>query len=579
MRRSNFFLPTLKETPSEAEIISHKLMLRAGLIRRLSSGIYSYLPLGWKALFKVINIVREEMNNAGGLELLMPAITPKDLWDESGRWELYGEDMFRLSDRRKKPFSLAPTHEEIITDLVRSNVKSYKELPLLLYQIQTKFRDEARPRFGLMRCREFLMKDAYSFHRDEKDLEKTYKKVYNAYIKIFKRCGLNCEIVEADPGLIGGGLSHEFEILAQSGEDTLVICQKCGYRANADKTVTSYQLPVTSKKEPSNSATQQLSNLKEVQTPGMKTVDEVSEFLKVKPSQLVKTLIYFADGQPTAVLIPGDREVNEAKLMSKLGVSKIMLATPEQIEEITEAPVGFSGPINLKIKIIADHSVNEMSNFVTGANKKDIHFMNVNAGRDFKIESFDDVKIAKDGDPCPKCNCALEVKTGIELGHTFNLGTRYSKSMKATFLDEDGKEKNFIMGCYGIGVSRMLTAVIEQSHDENGIIWPMSIAPFHVTILPLNMNNEEQKTLAEKIYADMIKEGIEVLFDDRNEPAGAKFKDADLLGIPVKVVLGDKSLKEGKVEIQLRTNQEKNKVDRSEVINEVKKLIKQFTSL
>jgi len=567
LRRSEFFLPTLKEIPSDAEVLSHQMMVRGGLIRRLASGIYSYLPLGWRVLHKVIKIVREEMDAAGGQEVLLPAIHPKELWDESGRWELYGEDMFHLLDRRKKSFCLAPTHEEAITNLVRSEVRSYRGLPLLLYQIQTKFRDEPRPRFGIVRCREFLMKDAYSFHRDENSLQETYKKVYNAYEKIFKRCGLDCEIVEADPGLIGGGLSHEFMVLAHNGEDVLVLCKKCGYKANADKRTDDICQAGNTKKKQSK-------ELKEVKTPGMTTIEQVSEFLKVEPSTLVKTLIYFADENPVAVLIPGDREVNEAKLKSKLGATTINLASPQQIEKLTGAPVGFSGPVGLKLKMIADYSISGMVSFVTGANKNDTHLINVNIDRDFKIDEFGDLKIAIDGDPCPKCGGTLEVKTGIELGHTFNLGTRYSESMKATFLDENGKEKLMVMGCYGIGVSRIIAAVIEQHNDENGIILPISIAPFPVTILPLNMNDENQKTLAEDIYSDLRFEGIEVLLDDRNEPAGVKFKDADLTGIPIKVILGEKSLKEGKIEIQLRSTGEKLKVEKSKLIDEVKRLIK-----
>lgn len=567
MKRSELFLPTLKEVPGDAEIKSHQLMLRAGLVRRLSSGIYSYLPLGWRVLNKIVEIIREEMNAIGGQEVLLPALHPKELWDQSGRWDLYGEDMFHLLDRRKKPFCLAPTHEEAITDLVRNEVRSYKELPLLLYQIQTKFRDEPRPRFGLIRCREFLMKDAYSFHHSEEDLQRVYRKVYDAYVKIFNRCGLDCEIVEADPGIIGGGLSHEFMVLAENGEDILVLCRNCGYKANADKTL-------DMKPRVPDIGEEQMEQIKEVHTPDMRTVEEVSQFLNVKPSRLVKTLIYFADGNPVAVLVPGDREVNEAKLKSILGADIIALASSHQVEEVTGAPQGFSGPVGLKIRIIADYSVSEMSNFVTGANKNNIHLINVNLNRDFKVEKFVDLKVARDGDICPKCNGRFEVKTGIELGHTFNLGTRYSRCMNAKFLDRDGKERLMIMGCYGIGVSRIIAAVIEQHNDQNGIIWPISIAPFQATILPLNMNDESQKSLGNEIYSELQSRGVEVLLDDRNEPAGVKFKDADLTGIPVKIVLGDKTLKEGKIEIQLRSTGEKRKVDRSRIIEQTLQLIK-----
>jgi len=566
VKRSDYFQPTLKEVPADAEVISHKLMIRAGLIRRLTSGVYSYMPSGLKVLQKIKEIIRQEMNSCGALEVLLPAIHPKELWDESGRWELYGENMFHLFDRRKKPFCLAPTHEEAITNLVRNEVRSYRNLPLLLYQIQTKFRDEARPRFGIMRAKEFLMKDAYSFHADESNLEKTYKKVYEAYIRIFKRCGLDCEIVEADPGMIGGGLSHEFVVLAPCGEDTIVLCQSCGYRTNSEKVeknlTINKQIAVSKKK------------MEEVNTPDKKTAEEVAQFLKVKVSDLVKTLIYFADNTPIAVLIPGDREVNESKLMSVTGAKKLFLASPAQIEEITGGPVGFSGPVGLNLKIIADFSISNLSDFIVGANKKDTHFLNVNIERDFKVLEFVDVKMPKDGDACPKCGKPIELKTGIELGHTFNLGTRYSSKMKAQFLDEKGTEQTMIMGCYGIGVSRIISAVIEQHNDENGIIWPKQIAPFDVIVIPLNMNDETQKTLSLQIYEDLKKKGIDVLLDDREDPAGAKFKDADLIGIPLKIVLGDRALKEGNVEFQLRETHEKIKVKKEEAAAKAVELCK-----
>ena len=558
MKRSEYFQPTLKEVPSDAEVISHKLMIRAGLIRRLTSGVYSYLPSGLKVLQKIQEIIRQEMNACGALEVLLPAIHPKELWDESGRWELYGENMFHLFDRRKKPFCLAPTHEEAITNLVRSEVRSYRDLPLLLYQIQTKFRDEARPRFGTMRAKEFLMKDAYSFHADPKSLEETYKKVYDAYVRIFKRCGLDCQIVEADPGLIGGGLSNEFVVLAPCGEDTIVLCNSCGYRANSEK--------VEKNLPGKNPVSSELKKMEEVNTPEKKTVEEVAQFLKIKPSELVKTLIYFADDSPIAVLVAGDREINESKLMSVIGAKKLFLAGASQIEEATGGPSGFSGPVGLKIKTIADISIKGMSNFVIGANKADTHFINVNIERDFKVSEFVDVKMPKAGDPCPKCGAKIELGTGIELGHTFNLGTRYSSLMNAKFLDEKGVENVMLMGCYGIGVSRIISAVIEQHNDENGIIWPKTIAPFDAIVIPLNMNDEIQKTLAFQIYEELLKKGLDVLLDDRQDPAGAKFKDADLIGIPLKIVLGDRALKEGNIEMQIRSTQEKIKVKKEQAV-------------
>lgn len=552
MRMSRLFLYTLFQDPQEAEIISHKLMLRAGLVRKLSAGIYSYLPLGLRVLNKITTIVREEMDKIGCQEILLPALHPASLWQETGRWEAYGEDMFKLLDRKKSPFGLGPTHEEIITDLVRREVKSYRQLPLLLYQIQTKFRDEPRPRFGMIRGREFLMKDAYSFHKDDKDAEETYHKFYEAYNKIFTRCGLKFQIVEAESGLIGGSFSHEFISFSPSGEDIIASCDKCGYSANLEKAecgirvMTNDQRPKTKK-------------LELVNTPGLKTVEEVSNFLKVHPSQLVKTLIYKADDTVIGVLIGGDAQVNESKLRNLLGTKEMVLADAATIEKITQAPIGFAGPVGLKdVLLIADLSIQTKTNFVVGGNKIDTHYLNVNEGRDFKVDKFGDIKIVQDHDPCPKCSDGnLNIHRGIELGHTFKLGTKYSLAMGATFLDEKGQEKPIIMGCYGIGVSRMISAYLEQNNDERGIIWQPNIAPYKVLILPIDVSNTEQRNLAEEIYELLSHQKIEVLLDDREERPGRKFTDADLIGIPIQIIIGAKTKSSGKIELCYRRTKQK----------------------
>lgn len=551
MRMSRLFLYTLFQDPQDAEIISHKLMLRAGLIRKLSAGIYSYLPLGLRVLHKMINIVREEMDKIGAQEVLLPALHPASLWEETGRWEAYGEDMFKLIDRKKSPFGLGPTHEEIITDLVRKEVKSYRQLPLSLYQIQTKFRDEPRPRFGIIRGREFLMKDAYSFHTSDKDAEETYHKFYNAYEKIFTRCGLKFQIVEAESGLIGGAFSHEFMAFSPAGEDKMVSCNKCHYAANLEKA----ECGIRPKTEDQKLKTEEL---KLVETPGMKTVEEVSNFLKVSPSQLVKTLIYKADGKIIGVLISGDAQVNESKLRNAIGVKELELADSETIEKATKSPVGFAGPIGLNIPLIVDASIQAKTNFVVGGNKADAHYLNANFDRDFKVTRFRDIKIVQDNDPCPKCSeGSLTISHGIELGHTFKLGTKYSVAMNANFLDEKGQEHPIIMGCYGIGVSRLIAAYIEQNNDERGIIWQPNIAPYEVLIIPINVSDAEQRDLAEKVYELLLREKISVLLDDRDERPGRKFTDADLIGIPIQIIIGSKTQSSGKIEICYRRTKEK----------------------
>ena len=547
MRYSKYFIPTYKEDPSEAEVISHKLMLRAGMIRKITTGVYAYLPLGLRSIRKVENIVREEMNRAGAIELLMPLFQPAELWKESGRWDLYGKELLRFKDRYGRDACLGPTHEEVITAIVRNEIHSYKQLPITLYQIHVKFRDEIRPRFGIMRCREFIMKDAYSFDADDKGAEKSYEIMKEAYNRIFRRCGFRFTMVEADTGAIGGSYSHEFMVLADTGEDQIVSCERCGYSANLEKAEVSNLEEYEDEEE---------LPMEEVDTPGMKSIEEVSRFLNVSPKRLVKTLICLVDGKPVAALIRGDHELNEIKLRNLFGASEIELADERTVQDITGAPVGFAGPVGLDIKIVADSSIKGMKNFVTGANKKDKHLINVNIGRDFDVDIFADIRFARPGDRCPRCGSELIFKRGIEVGHIFKLGTKYSKAMNATFTDKDGKEKPFVMGCYGIGIGRCVAAAIEQYHDENGIIFPISISPFEVIVLPVQMNDQEVVQEAEKIYHKLLEAGIDVLIDDRNERAGVKFNDADLIGIPVRITVGKKALRQGMVEMKLRSEKE-----------------------
>lgn len=565
MKISGLFLPTLFEDPREAELISHKLMLRAGLIRQLASGVYSYLPLGYRVLTKVSRIVEEEMDAIGGQEVLLPALHPKELWEETGRWTAYGPDMFKLNDRRSRDFGLGPTHEEIITDLVRSEVRSYRQLPLLLYQIQTKFRDEIRPRFGLMRAREFQMKDGYSFDVDEEKADKTYDLLYKAYSRIFSRCGLSFRAVEAESGLIGGSVSHEFMVPAEAGEDLMVLCNSCDYAANLERAECG---------EPDELQRGELAELTLVETPGMKRVDEVSRFLGIKSEQLVKTLIYKAGDLVVAALILGHQELNKTKLTRAIGKANLELADSETISAVTGAPVGFTGPIGLSgIKIIADNSIKGQANLVVGGNKADAHYTGANYDRDFQVNSWADIKVAQGKDPCPQCTGRLEIRRGIEVGHIFKLGTKYSQAMKAVFIDEDGQEKPFIMDTFGIGVSRIIGAVIEISHDENGIIWPMSITPYQVLILPINVQDEAQWDLSLEIYRMLQKEGIEVLLDDREERPGRKFTDSELIGIPLRIVIGNKTKQTGQIEISIRQNQEKRFVPLEDLISEIRGLI------
>ncbi len=545
MRYSEMFMPTVREVPSDAEIVSHQLMLRAGLIRKLTSGIYSYLPLGLRVIRKVEQIVREEMNRAGAQEVFLPAVQPAELWQESGRWSMYGKELLRFKDRHNREYCIGPTHEEVITDLVRNEIKTYRQLPRNLYQIQTKFRDEIRPRFGVMRCREFSMKDAYSFDADWEGVDLSYKKMFDAYGRIFSRCGLKFRAVEADTGNIGGSFSHEFMVIADSGEDALVFCSSCDYAANIEKAEIAkpgQELGKDAVMKP----------LETVHTPGVRTIEEVSAFLKVRPQDIVKTLVFEADGLPVAVLIRGDEEINEAKLRSYLGCDALELATDDIVKAVTGSPKGFAGPMGITSRMIADYSLMAMANFVTGANKEDYHARNVNNGRDFIIKEFADLRIIRETDPCPRCKRDLCFARGIEVGHTFKLGTKYSKQMRATFLDKDGAEREMIMGCYGIGIGRTVAACIEQNNDEKGIIWPMAIAPFHVLVTPVNVKEAPIMEAAEKLYRELSEARIEAVLDDRDERAGVKFNDADLIGIPLRITIGPKRLAEGCVEVRDR---------------------------
>jgi len=560
---SQVVAPTLREDPSEAEVISHKLLLRGGFIRKLAAGVYTFLPLGFRVLHKVINIVREEMNRAGAQEVLMPTLLPAELWLETGRWNLYGKELFRIKDRHERDFCLGPTHEEIVTDLVRNSIRSYRQLPVNLYQIQTKFRDEIRPRFGLMRAREFIMKDAYSFHVDEESLEQEYQNMYRTYGRIFERMQLNYRVVEADTGLIGGGFSQEFMVLADTGEEEIFHCSSCGYSASRESAgVGKYKV---------GSSQYAVGSVKEVHTPKVRTVEEVSDFLKIKPSQLIKTLIYETEQGTIAALVRGDHTLNEAKLKKVAGVEDLRLADEAVIKKVTKAPVGFAGPVGLKgIKIIADTAVPLIEDGVSGANKEDYHLMHIVYGRDYKADLVGDIRYALHSDKCPRCEEGkLEVSRGIEVGHIFKLGRKYSEKMKCTFLDENNQEHPMIMGCYGIGIGRTMQAAIEQNHDQDGIVWPIPLAPFLAAIVPVNVSEEEQKQIAEKIYQKCLEQGLEVLLDDRAERVGVKLKDMDLIGIPYKVIVG-RALKEGKVEVKSRKTKEAELVELSKVVERLR---------
>lgn len=571
MRFSKYFIPTLRDNPADAEVISHKLMVRAGMIRKLAAGIYNYLPLGYRSIKKVENIVREEMNRSGAVELLMPAVLPAELWKESNRWDYYGKELLRFRDRAEREFCIGPTHEEIITDIVRKEIRSYKQLPVNLYQIQTKFRDEIRPRFGVMRAREFIMKDAYSFDATDEAADKSYNSMFEAYNRIFERCGLEFRAVQADSGNIGGSFSHEFMVIAETGEDVIMSSTGADYTANLELA----EIGISEDEREGSRNTEGLESVSEVHTPDLKTVEEVADSLRVKTSDLIKTLIVQTEKEVVAALVRGDTELSITKLRNLLGADTIDLATPEVIQKVTGGPMGFSGPVGLKgIKVLADKSVRNMKNAVTGANRKDYHIKGVNPGRDFEADTYGDIRVARDSDPCPRSNGVLKSSRGIEVGHVFKLGTKYSEAMGAVYTDENGNEKPIIMGCYGIGIGRTVAAAIEQNNDDYGIKFPAAIAPFEVSVLPLNMKQDDVTTVAENIYGELLKKGIDVLIDDRTDSAGIKFKDADLLGIPFQVTVGNKGLKDGSVEIKDRMSGEKTKVSVDEAVTTIESLLK-----
>ena len=571
MRFSQLLIPTLKEDPAEAEVISHKLLLRAGFIRKLTSGTYTYLPLGLAAIRKVEQIIREEMNRAGAQELLMPMVQPASLWEESGRWDEYGKELLRFTDRNNRESCLGPTHEEVITDLVRMNVHSYKQLPLNLYQIQTKYRDEARPRFGLMRGREFIMKDAYSFDATDQDAERSYHKMDMAYHRIFERCGLHFRAVEADSGAIGGKFSHEFMVLAETGEDTIATCSNCQYAANMEKATC--VVASTSNEEPQE--------LTKIETPGKRKVNVVCEFLNIQPAQLVKTLIYMVKDEPVAVLLRGDHAVEKVKLANILEVSDedLRMADDKEVYDATGTPSGYLGPIGLNIQIIADREVAAMVNFAVGANEKNFHVLNCNMNRDFTPTKTGDVRKVTPHDKCNFCGGPLNLTKGIEVGHIFKLGTKYSAMMNATFLDNNSREQPFIMGCYGIGVSRVVAAAIEQNNDKDGIIFPVPIAPLQVIILNLGLKDTAITEATNSIYTALLDHKIEVLLDDRDERPGVKFKDADLIGIPYRVTVGKSFSKNNIIEIRNRANGEVHNVTFTDCVTEIVKKVQENLSV
>jgi len=565
LRASELFYPTLREVPSEAEIISHQLLLRAGYIRKTTGGVYTYLPLAYRIIKKISNIVREEMDQAGGQEVLLPIIQPRELWEKSGRWVVYGDEMFRLSDRHNRDFALGPTHEEIITTVVDSDVHSYRDLPLLLYQIQNKYRDEKRPRFGLMRGREFIMKDLYSFDADDDGLNISYSKMYEAYKRIFDRIKLKYRAVEADSGAIGGNESHEFMVLAENGEAEIVFCDTCDYAANVEKAECIEDDSEISKEE--------IKDIIKIHTPGQKTIQDIEDNYAIPKQNQVKTLMYIADGELIAAIVRGDRVLNEIKLKNALQCDELYMAEDIQVKQKCGASFGSLGPVGMDVKVFADLEIKQMKNFACGANQDDYHYINVNVGRDFIPEMYVDLRNAVAGDRCPLCSGKLQKARGIEVGHIFKLGTKYSEAMNAVFLDSKGKEQPLVMGCYGIGISRTMAAAIEQNHDENGMIWPVSIAPYHVVVVPVNSKNENQMNAAWSIYNDLLDQGIEAIIDDRDERAGVKFKDADLIGIPIRITIGAKSLQQNKVEVKKRWENDVTLVDISAISTVVREII------
>lgn len=570
MKMSKLFVQTLREFPADAEVISHKLLVRAGYIRKLASGVYNYLPLMWRVLKKVENIVREEMDNAGAQELLMPFVQPKELWEESGRWEVYGRELMRLKDRHDRDMCLGPTHEEIITSIARDGIKSYKQMPVNLYQIQSKFRDEIRPRFGLLRGREFIMKDAYSFDVDEAGLDKEYANMAQAYKNIFNRCGLETKMVQSDSGAIGGSVSHEFMVITttDSGENDVFYCTKCDYAANSDHATSKLPDAITDGG---------FSKPEVIDTPNTKTIDELVEFLKLPATVILKTLVYIADQKPVMVLIRADKTVEETKLKNALKAKELRIASAGEIIELMQAKgfnaeAGFIGPVGVQgVWTVADESVKDLTNFVVGCNQTNKHLVGANFGVDIaERKEFFDIRLVEKGEFCPVCGTTLEVERGIEVGNIFKLGTKYSKPMKAVFADVDGKEKPYVMGCYGIGISRTAAAAVERYHDENGIVWPISIAPYHVIIVPVNLKDETQMKVATEIYESLLAQGVEAVLDDRDERPGVKFKDADLIGFPYRITVG-KTIQDGVLEFKTRNSGEVELLSQEQAINTVLK--------
>lgn len=577
MKMSKLFVQTLREFPADAEVISHKLLVRAGFIKRLSGGIYNYLPLMWRVLKKVETIIREEMDAAGAQELSMPFVQPQELWEESGRWEIYGKELMRMKDRHDRGMCLGPTHEEIITSIARDGLKSYKQLPMNLYQIQLKFRDEIRPRFGLLRGREFIMKDAYSFHTTQECLDKEYENMAQAYTKIFDRCGLATKVVQSDSGAIGGSVSHEYMVIidTDAGENDVFFCESCDYAANSERATS--KLPET---QTDGGSVSNISKAEIIDTPNTKSIEELSEFLKVPQTVILKTLVYIADKKPVMVLIRGDKAVEETKLKNALNVKEIRIASAAEIADLMQekgfnAEAGFIGPVGVQgVWMVADESVKDLKNFVVGCNQSDKHLVGANFGAEVKeFDKFVDVRLVETGEFCPQCGAPLKVCQGIEVGNIFQLGTKYSKPMNAKFTDVDGKEKPFTMGCYGIGVTRTAQAAVEKFHDENGIIWPTSIAPYHVIITPVNIQDELQMKTATEIYEKLIAQGIEAVLDDRDERPGVKFKDADLIGFPYRITVG-KTITEGLVEFKTRATGEMVNMKPEEAIGKVTNEIK-----
>jgi len=565
MKQSIIFSPTLREVPADAEIKSHQLLLRAGFMRQNASGIYSFLPLGLKVLHKVERIVREEMEKAGAVELLMPALQAAELWQESGRWYSYGPELMRMNDRNNREFALGATHEEVITDLVRDEIKSYKKLPLTLYQIQTKFRDEQRPRFGLLRGREFLMKDAYSFHATQESLDEVYNRLFQAYSNIFTRCGLNFRAVIADSGAMGGKDTHEFMVLSDVGEDTIAYSNTSDYAANIE------MAPVLASYEKSDEVEKAL---EKVATPDQKSIEEVSTFLNIEATNCIKSMVFKVDEKFIVALVRGDHEVNDVKVKNLYGASVVELASHEEVKQLLNCEVGSLGPIGTaEVEIIADHAVQAVVNGCCGANEEGFHYVNVNPERDFKVSQYTDLRFIQEGDLSPDGEGTIRFARGIEVGHVFKLGTRYSESMNATFLDENGKTQPIIMGCYGIGVSRTVAAIAEQFNDENGLVWPKAVAPFHVHVIPVNMKSDAQREVGEKIYNSLQEQGYEVLLDDRAERAGVKFADADLFGLPVRVTVGKKA-DEGIVEVKVRATNESAEVKVEELHTYIVNILK-----